>query len=504
VHLLRLTIEAMSPISIGSGEDIPREIATQDGTDEKTAQVEALMRDANYLPTIPGGSVQGVCRHLYARVYGEEKAREVFGFENPDGTGSPGRVRLFWGLVHDAQDRAATGLTDLTGTNDAFLELLLKDFPIFRDRVALNERLSVDDARKFGRGAVPVGTRFSFELEAMGGDETREMLLEIAALFAHPEFRIGGGASAGYGRIRLIRASHAAPVDPIELRDIRRQRPDIALEKELQNDELNTPSSGGTRAVLTLKFPDGVRIGAHTPPDGTSQNEEFQTLWVQRELRFRPAGNGGIGTIEDYYPLPGSGFRGVLAHRMAFHANKNADNTINVDEILNLSEEARKSKLAEMAARPASLDLFLGHAKEKLSDPRDGAASRLIVDDSAFFGCAEPEKFMHNSIDRFTGGVRDQTGALFCEEYLLSPTAQVCLTILPPTDICDDGVGGWPPSVADAFLLALRDILTGRLPIGGRSLGRCAGSVIWEGAESAAWEAAASKFGLPITGRSEI
>jgi hypothetical protein len=62
----------------------------------------------------------------------------------------------------------------------------------------------------------------------------------------------------------------------------------------------------------------------------------------------------------------------------------------------------------------------------------------------------------HNSIDRFTGGVRD--GALYSEELLYQPTFELQLYLTPGEPLSDELNG--------ALLDTLNDIKFGLLPIG--------------------------------------
>lgn len=507
LHLMRLTIEARSPISIGSGAEVTVDIPTLDG--EKKTQVMEIMRDANGLPTVPGSSTQGVVRHLL-NAEGEDADR-ILGREDRDGSGRAGKVSFSWGCVHGADDVAVTGLKNLNGTNDVFLKCLLQKTPLFRDRVALNAQHSVDGHKKFSRNAVPVGTRFSFQLEAWGGEEARENLLLIARMFAHPDFRLGGASGAGYGRVRLVRASHACPAldNPDSLRKLRGPLPIGPREENLfENVVLTPPESRATRLTLELDFADAVRVGAMTPPTGTAENELFRTLWVMREICFDPE----TGAEKTRFPLPGSGFRGPIAHRAAFYANKAENRMIDVDKMLAFNPIEQEEKLLAMSQRPEALLEFLGHAKEKPGDPHDGSASRLVVDDTCFTSGTDDgeqdlatRRFQHVSIDRFTGGARDQTGGLFNEEMLTRPHVQVVLHLHPPREPARepgpdnaDAPGGWDAVVSESFLRAVRDICTGRLPIGARSLGICTGTASFDGPGAEGWKKIAQGVGLPL------
>ena len=222
LHLARVTLEALSPLSIGSGDSRTevRKENRSDGTEaEVPLTVAAIQRDANGLPTIPGPGLQGALRRLAKEVYGETFADRMFGHEERgDGNGQAGRVNWGWACVHNASGEAVSGLRlpALDTGDDEILRLLAADEPVWRDHVALSGRHSVDGRRKFARAAAPAGARFSAELSGWGDDGFREDLERIVGLFRHPRLRIGGGSGRGYGRVALRAATCAeAPLaDP--------------------------------------------------------------------------------------------------------------------------------------------------------------------------------------------------------------------------------------------------------------------------------------------------
>lgn len=504
LHILRLTLKAKSPISLGSGEEVVLEIPAQDDKKKnEPTHVMALMRDANGLPTFPGASAQGVLRRLYENANGEEDTKRVFGFEGSSSNGlkangQTGRISFSWAAVHDSHDDAVTGLRDVRGTNDPVLKLLLKDAPLRRDHVALNAQHSVDGRKKFARTAVPIGTRFSLELTAWGNAGTRKALLDAARYFRHPQFRLGGATMRGYGRVEVVRAFYQAPDlnDPIALRELRCLPLSEPLNSDVLKDpDFEAPESNATQAILTLTFTNDVRIGGATPAPGTDKKDAFKTLWALREAQIDYG--AGTGTETTCYPLPGSAFKGPLAHRMAYYANKAGSNQLDeakISELLALSTKNCTAKLMEMGQRPEILWELLGSAKEKPGGQDMGSAAKLTVDDTVMNVSTEQSNagniVVHNSIDRFTGGTRDLTGVLFEEEVLSQPTATIELTIGNPNMPVTDGVGGWDKTVADCFLKALHDICNERLPVGARSLGICNGTISWHGTHFEDWQTA--------------
>lgn len=558
LHLLRLTLEAESPIAIGSGAVALRrrkDPDTQATVDHKAA---AVLRDANGLPVIPGPSLQGVLRRLAVQLHGPGWAEELLGVEEGDhAKGRAGRVIFGWGRVHDSQNRAADPRPGAPPT-DPLLAFLAKDAPLWRDHVALGDRLSVEGAKKFARAPVPRGARFSVEL-ALFGAEGDDRLVKLAALVRHPDFRLGAARNAGYGRVRLIAASHAAlPLtDPGGIRATRSAPPSTALETDLlkAGDRFEAPEGASTVATITLTARDLIRFGgateeaaAWTPgthgvrkvADGRAPNTSNWTddlrpagengsdpdnllrvltepviLWegargkvlapqeAQRIVRQRTAAGQGSNAIAALgFPVPGAQIKGTLAHRTLYHWNRAAGRTVDADAFATADatkKAAILATLAEAARRPEPLGRLLGQAKGppvQGRGPSPGQAARLMVDDSR----VEAECVValdHISIDRFTGGVRNVEGVLFAEEALAGARLTLTLRIGHGPGTGGDTVNGWPEEVATAFLKALRDLCTGRLPLGARSLGACTGSIAWSGPGAEAWAARAQACGVP-------
>ena len=276
LHMVRVSFELLSPLSIGSGErqTETRKECGADGAEKETSiSVSEIQRDANGLPTIPGPGLQGVLRRLAVEVHGEEFAREMFGFEGAGDDGAAGRVACGWACVQDAAGVAVSGpRPSVPGeSNDGILQLLKRpEPPLWRDHVALNDRHSVDGRRKFARAAVPVGARFSLELNGWGDDGFRDNLTKVVALFRHPRLRLGAGSGRGYGRVHLLAASQAAPSldDAHGLRELRKQPPSTGLKTDLlQEIESSRAGDTDTDTVLTLNLDctDLLRIGAMGP-----------------------------------------------------------------------------------------------------------------------------------------------------------------------------------------------------------------------------------------------
>lgn len=511
IHLLRLTLCAQSPVSLGSGDTIPRQVKRKIKGSKETelvdAPINAIQRDANGLPTIPGSSPQGDARHICTEDCGANAANDIFGVEYQDGTGQAGDVAFSWAQVCGTGGGSVSGLKAVDPESDALLDLLAGDTPLLRDHVALNAGHSVDERRKYARAAVPAGTCFAFELVAIGGNDARDKLIEAARLFRHPRFRLGGRTRRGYGRISVEQATcqSFSGADADELRKIRRQAFSEPLAENLLSESgFDAPDSDTTEFEITLTFRDSLRVGGTEAPVESvpGRNSIDNILWALREIRIDTA-SGNINTV---FPLNATAFTGPLAHRMEFYARKGNSVAINLEEFRNMTCEERAARLESLSARPEILHEFLGVAKERSTRAEVGRASRMWVEDSVIEDVSNQITGQHKtlvdhvSIDRFTGGASDLTGKLFAEEWLERPTATIVLGIQAPGGPgTPDGIGGWDKAVADAFLKALRDICTARIPIGAKSLGACTGKIKVTGNRHEEWREAALAAGLEET-----
>ena len=496
VHVLRVTLEAETPLSIGSSNVVERTVK-----EEVSANPTAIMRDPNGLPTIPGSSTQGVLRRLMEDTAGKERAKEIFGYEGTDGEGQTAGLSVSWGCVHDSSDVAIAGRQERELESDPILKFLLSETPILRDRVALSETHSVDDRKKFAKVGVPVGTRFSIEFLARGGPDKRAILIEVARLLRHRRFRLGSGAGIGWGKFRLVRASYQAgdPGDRGKLRAVLSQPPSAPLAQDIVAlEEFSVPEPDVTVATLSLEFNEALHIGRGEFVEQGGSDGDGNLLSVLKEPRLNWDGPEGGTTTEPFPLLTGSGLRGALSHRIHYYARKYAGETLDVDEVLKSPDEkSQEALIARLAERPESLVDFLGEAKKADPSGDIGSVSHLAVGEARLDGGTD-QKVRHIAIDRFTGGTMDVTGALYREEWLVGARARVDLVILPPRNPSEqaDSVAGWDGNVSKCFLRALKDLCSNRLPVGAKSLGVCHGSVSWSGVGAEEWASAAETVWL--------
>ena len=203
LHVLRLAIEAVTPLSPASGQADP-------------SHDNLVTRDANGLPQLYGPALAGVLSHLYADYFLPDARDDLFGWQRP-GTdeGRESRLEVSFGYVHNARDRAVEGIVDSANVrSDPVLRFLAQDAPVVRDHVQIDRRGVADDGAKFDRVSIPAGTRFSLELalegEAGQQQEDKQLLLRLMSLFEAPYLRIGGKATTA-GHVQLVKDEGGRP-----------------------------------------------------------------------------------------------------------------------------------------------------------------------------------------------------------------------------------------------------------------------------------------------------
>lgn len=498
LHLARVTLEARTPLSIGGTGDALFDIV--------------LARDVNGLPCIPGTSVQGAVRHHWRDLYGDGLEVSLLG-TGDKGAERTGKVTFGWGYVHDQTDTAVIGLhSQAPDFKDPILGRLAEEAPLRRDHIALDDRHTAAGRGKHERAAAPRGTRFSMQLTLWGTPAAKaaewEDIERLVALIGHRAFRLGGSTGRGYGAIDIVRASYEAVVLGADgsgfenLRRIRAEPPSVPLAEDITWKLKEQDHEDIVSATLILQ-PSGLwRVGQtgapqtdrHRVPQGANPRSKPVDHAPVREARIAWSGSQGEWHEPDRncFVVPGAGVRGAVAHRALFHWNCNNGRLVDADQD-NAIDPAFRS-------RPESLTRLFGAIIE--DGAAESRASRLIVEDTEV-AAPHIQALDHNSIDRFTGGVRNRI--LFSEEAVIGGSVEMPLIIRLPH--CRDGrngeFGGWPSDVVEAFLAALDDLCSGRLALGAKSMGVASGNVIWGGALSlkteweAAWRKQRSQGGRP-------
>ena len=459
VCLARLVLEVITPLSISTG--------SPDGVFDS-----ALVRDANDLPAIPASSLAGVLRHLCTQQYGADMAKRLFGFQERD-HGAVSRLHLGWGLLLDSRGRAAAGL--LLGEAEKRLreDALFRDAldqieaPMHRNRVRLTHRGAAADTGKFDRSVLTAGHRFAVELRLdTEAQDSGEQWNKVLALFSHPGLRLGGGTRAGLGHLRCI-SIHVGHFDlrvPKQARALADLGTDPSDLRNLAEHFLPpVDSSGWVQADLSLDARNLWRMGQGDVPMGKLDTDEKvpDLLPVSERCVSWSQGTGAV-SVQRYLLMPASSLKGVLLHRMAFHARRFK------------RDWAHPERLGDKDGHPLLPDevqALAGNVKDRQGGKDEtssqGWAGCLYIDD-IYLLAPKTVRLMHNSIDRFTGGVREHM--LFEEQTILGGKIQVPISLDLQRLQCAAQVHGTNlDDIQKAFLAALRDLCEGRLALGARS-----------------------------------
>ena len=447
LHIARITLQTETPLSISTGQ--------ADGVFDST-----LVVDANGLPAIPGSSLAGVLRHLFEFEYADPQATEhVFGYQDKQKSeaSTPSKLRVSWGCIQDSNGKPIEGLQlgeqqrEMEADSILRVALSLADTPVNRDRVKISHRGTSGDMVKFERTVLPAGYRFSIELSQWGEQHWNNVL----KLFHHPLFRLGGSTRAGLGKIS-VHSMHHKTFDLAH--ESGRQAfkilsRDIGDTTNFSEHNLRCTSSRAISAAITLNANSYWRFGQGDRPLLEDGGDAAQLLpKVEQRIEWTEDGAAPAG---ESLLISGASVKGALAHRIAFHANRLAEKPVWADKIdSDVVADYDKSEHCD-----AVRELF-GYANDSSGNKLLGQAGRVLIDDSyRIFSQQDLQKLTHNSIDRFSGSVRDHM--LFCEEMVWGGDIEIKLTIQIHESISQ--------LARDALLAALDDLKSGRLALGAGS-----------------------------------
>jgi CRISPR/Cas system CSM-associated protein Csm3 (group 7 of RAMP superfamily) len=479
LHIARFTLGARTALSIGTGGP--------DGVYD-----HPIVRDANGLPLIPGTSLAGVLRHLWIADRGREErtADALFGYQWRE-RGEASRLEVAACVLQDSEGRPVEGLLLDDDGIARLCDPLLKaaratqDDPLFRDRVRLTHRGVADHRGKFDRGLLAAGHRFSGELRLWSTGKDDPDWPPLLGLLADPRLRLGGATRAGLGAMELL-DFHCASLDLRDADDIKIFRglmPDIGNRADLEQRDAKTlpRSKAAKRLSIRLSARDFWRIGQGDGPVGHYQKEPDLVPKLEPVVDW----SSGRGTLVNRVALmPGSSVKGALAHRVAFHWNaltQHFADDVPLAEIDAWDKSEHCDGVRALFGYAKNRDTAAGRSRDDT-----GRAGLVIVEDvhvdvSAQALQGHVQAMIHNSLDRFTGGVRNRM--LFTEELLYRHDLDLRITLLP-------GIDEAGPSARRALARALRDLCEGRLALGG---GTTKGHGVFAGtpdADTRAWLAA--------------
>lgn len=465
-HVVRLTLEAATPLSIGSGES--------------DADLDApLFRDWNGLPCLSGAGVAGVLRSLYGHALDDVEA--VFGDESsagPDGLAS--RLLVSFGVVQDSNGRCHREL--LSGAQiqgDPVLKLLAKPAPILRDSVAINTRGAAKENAKFDRALCPVGVRFSLDLALDGAPEDVEtdsaLLRRLASLFTSPEARVGGSTRRGLGRLEIVLSQswiaaigRRGPEGRQRWIAFRKAQPheapaDAGFKSLGQLPKVPPSRRGPVSTTLVLEARDYWRAGQGALAWSAIAGEKDPArVPLSEPTIVWNAGRAAVENLErpQLAPVVAAGIKGALAHRAEYHLRR------------------IRSQFGSGVEDVRMVDGLFGSI-----DKDDGGRAGAVLIDDIMIRPLKTARRTRHSIDRHTGGGR--RGKLFTDEAFWKPKMAIPITVL--TRDLD-------PDLLRALDWAIEDLCEGNLALGAGDAigdGTMTGPVpTWTGGAPSLFEAA--------------
>lgn len=415
--LAHVIIEAKTPLKVGGGKnDLFLDAPVQ--------------RDWNGLPMILGTTLAGILRRAFEDSSDENSTNEIFGTrhkvkENQSKSDQENKVedlnligsRL---IVSNALlvDEKGKVCEELLLQKSEFLRLF--DILPIRDHVAIGANGAAKDVGKFDEEVVFKGTRFKFSLEL---DGSKEDFKKILNLLSDPALRLGGGSSKGFGSLGILEIKWG----------------------EFEPDRYSSSLNFGSDKFVEFKVEDKInqkfiRYELKISPDnffmfgsGFGDKEADQTPVFESVIDYN---NGRKYLSNQKILIPASSVKGVLSHRTAFHYNK-------------------LNGCADVGSQNKAVKEIFGYEKGK---NEKGAKGKILLSD-CFLNYDEQKDakvFEHVSIDRFTSGAIDS--ALF-QEKAVAKRDQFTIEILLKKGACDDA--------KKAFERALKDVVHGRLPLGG-------------------------------------
>jgi len=394
-HTAHIIIQAQTPLKVGSNNS-------------DFLQDSPIQKDWNGLPMILGTSITGVLR----KDFDTNKVNDIFGNEN----GS--KIIISNALLLDEKENVNEGLL-LQKSN--FLKIF-DNLPI-REHTAINSKGVTNKGAKFDEEVVFKGTKFKFLIELIEDDE--KTFHDILDLLASPSFRLGGGSTKGFGKFEIIEIKTTNKECSSSLNNF---TGNIYKTKEVNQKY--------TTYTLKIKPDDFFMFGSGFGDDQADQIPTYEKVVDYNTGKLS----------DDMILIPASSIKGAIAHRTAFHYNK---------EMLK-----QKKDHTQVGEKNKAVNIIFGHKKELVDDKKTelGQKGKILISDCFKENNETTKVFDHVSIDRFTGGAIDS--ALFNEKIVVDDGEYYKIEILLHKDL--DGT-----DEQKAFESSLTDITTGTLSLGG-------------------------------------
>ncbi len=434
--LARVTIEAGTPLAVGSGE---KDITTD----------ALVIKDFNGLPYIPGTAIAGVLRHAI----GEKTAKEFFGKHEQSSKDSRGSEIIFSEAKMIGSDgKVIDGLQSIDFENDQFYAKF-KELPI-RQHAKITEKGITAKGGKFDEQVVYQGTRFVFEIEMVSEDKDNspkklDDFISVLCELNSQTLRIGSGTRCGFGKIKVINIVWRKfdLSNPNDLKDYINKSSDLSQPFDGEYFDDKTSSDKWTTYKLVLQPEDFFLFGSGFGDDEVDMTPVKEEV-IEWDKKDKPVfAKNDNGEIAKCVLIPATSLKGAVAHRTAYHYNRlkqrfvDGNNPDKTPKVGNDSEVVRA--------------LFGYESQDERVQKRGRVIFNDVIQDIL------PDKIMnHVSIDRFTGGAIDS--ALFDEKLTFGNGKSFKTEILVEKAAFDEDT-----SFKEAFEAALKDIIDGLLPLGG-------------------------------------
>ena len=461
-------MEAKTPLAVGNGE--------------KDIMSDALVaKDVNGLPYIPGTSIAGVVRHMI----GEENAKSFLGYQNinkkSDGEGS--KIIFSDAKILNSKSEIVDGLNQ-----EVFGDSLLKHYqelPI-RQHTRIGSNGTVVGTGKFDEQICFAGTRFCFEIEMVAEENDSDANFKLALKKIHNKtFRIGGGTRSGFGKIEVSKL-YTKTLDlkkPEDLKLYLAKNSNLSLEwngwvEETIAEEKLNPNEWDT-IEFNIHARDFFLFGSgFGDVDGEADMTPVKgaiVVWDNKN-----------GTLKGSQVLiPATSLKGALAHRIAFHWNKLNKIFVGsplVKYVAGFSDKKRTKPIVNPAVK-----VLFGYEGE-VNGKKVQNRGNLIFHDIIKYDINNTNinKQVHVSIDRFTGGAKANSGALFTEKNVYGGDSMVFhISILKDNNnivglanqvyesmpdklrVQIGNIDRFKQTINDAFNNAISDLKNGMLPLGG-------------------------------------
>ncbi|MBO7599294.1 MAG: CRISPR-associated protein [Bacteroidales bacterium] len=392
--LARLIIEAKTPLAVGSGE--------------KDITSDALVAtDVNGLPYIPGTAIAGVIRHMI----GEPNAEKFFGWQKDD-KGHGSEIIFTDAKILDSKCKVIDGL-NLKVFDDPLLKHY-KSLPI-RQHVRINTKGSADTENhgKFDNQVCYAGTRFCFEIEMVATDKDTSNFDKVLNTLKNQTFRIGSGTRNGLGDIKIVDLqTQTLDLANGGLKDYLRKASN--LDSDFWNKNYSPKGKdkdlpdGWDRIYFEIKAKDFFLFGS-----GFGDEDVDMTPVSDAKVEWDKKTKTGE-LKEKLVLMPATSLKGALAHRVAYHWNR-------LNRIfIGGKNDVYKYIAGDKITNPAVKVLF-GYEENRMENGKQvtiQTRGNLIFSD-VIQNEINPENEntqVHVSIDRFTGGAKSKSGALFTEK----------------------------------------------------------------------------------------